>query len=62
MRHVWSLLCRSSAIHKDLNNLSIFDTFEEVTLLAPILEPAVLPLNFQMVTLWARTDLGTPEG
>jgi hypothetical protein len=60
IRHIWSLLCRSSVIDKDSNALSIFDTFEELTILQPVDEPGIVPFSFQLVTLWARADGSKP--
>jgi len=61
IRHIWSVLCRSSAIDRDANALSLFETFEEITLLEPIEEPGgVVPFSFQLVTLWSRRDVTQP--
>lgn len=60
IRHVWSVLCRSSSIDRDANSLSLFDTLEEVTSLEPITEPRTAPIPFQMVTLWARANPSQP--
>lgn len=60
IKHIWSVLCRSSAIDKDGNNLSLFDVFEQLTILEPITQPGEAPIPFQLVTLWARADLATP--
>lgn len=60
IRHVWSVLCRNSSIDRDANSLSLFDVLEEMTSLEPITEPRTAPIQFQMVTLWARTNPTEP--
>ena len=60
IRHVWSVLCRSSAVDKDTNSLSLFDVAEELTLLEPIREKGIAPFPLQLVTLWSRRNPAEP--
>ena len=57
IRHLWSVICASSAIDKDENKLSLFDVTEQITLLEPITEPGVIPFQLHFVSLWRRADL-----
>src|SRR5437016_4271683 len=67
VKHVWSILCASSSIDKETNNLSIYNMLEELTLVksevaqkqkeltGPFL---LLSLPFQLITLWERAERG----
>jgi hypothetical protein len=63
MKHIWSILCRSSQIDIDTNNLSISNVFEQlaVTVDQPNVnkpsEPINIPLEYEVVSLWTRQDL-----
>jgi hypothetical protein len=64
IRHVWSVLCRRSSIDIDTNNLSLFESLEEVsfTIPKPVSEKAReafekgagigFPFDFEIVTFW----------
>ena len=41
--------------------MSLFDTVEEISLLAPIEQEVTVPIPFQVVTLWMRSDVATGE-
>jgi hypothetical protein len=60
IRHVWTVFCSSSAIDRDTNQVSLFDLIEQIRVqLAappPAGEKAVVPAQFQVVTLWTRGD------
>jgi len=60
IRHVFSVLCSGSSIDKDENKLSLFDVFEQVTLLQPFTEPGVMPIQGHLVTVWRRENLSLP--
>jgi hypothetical protein len=51
------VLCSSSAIDRDENKLSLFNVLEQITLLEPITEPGIMPLQAHLVTLWSRENL-----
>lgn len=69
MRHIWSLLCESTAVDGETNSLSISNVRESIEIkTGPIPEAASgnvtalpLPHQLQVVSVWARTDLDTPE-
>ncbi len=60
IKHIWSVLCRSSALDKDSNVLSLFDVLEQIKLLEPLSEPGQVPISMHLVTLWARENMGEP--
>jgi hypothetical protein len=60
IRHIWSVLCSSSAIDREENKVSLFDVLEQITLLEPITEPGVMPLQAHLVTLWRRENVAEP--
>lgn len=70
IHHVWSILCRSSSVDSESNNISIFSVIEQFKLelltdhnpetdeeseLVPI------PSGLQLVTLWRREPRDEPE-
>ena len=70
MEVIWAILCQGSSIDSQTNNLSLFNIIEEVTV--PAEHPAIsedagempVPLgsmNFQLVTLWTRSDQNNSE-
>lgn len=63
MKHAWTILCRKSSIDKDTNNLSLFDSFEELhvtpTDKLPDKAKQGLPVNFEIVSLWYDNDPST---
>ncbi|MEE8389820.1 MAG: hypothetical protein V3S14_03355, partial [Anaerolineae bacterium] len=44
----------------DSNNVSLQNVIEQITILADPQPDAVLPIELDIMTLWARTDLDTP--
>ncbi len=60
IQHVWSVLCSTSLVDKDTNNVSLIDVIEQWN----IPHEAQFPINianpFYLVTLWARSDLEAP--
>ena len=72
MKVNWAVLCASSAIDKDSNNMSLFNIMEEVRVPASPppstvypsdgpLEGLLAPGLFQLVILFARSDEEIPE-
>jgi hypothetical protein len=66
--HVWTVFCTRSVIDKDTNNVSLFEVIEKISAAGKVTKerekkgamPAI-PLNAQLVTLWARQDPSVPE-
>ena len=68
MKVIWAVLCERVSVDKDTNNLSLFNIVEEVQVpaqeppsFAKVSDKHVIPAAFELVVLWARTDLGVPE-
>jgi hypothetical protein len=61
-RHVWTVLCAGSTIDRNTNVVSLFNVVEQITLPdLPEEWPVKLPINFQVVSLWARSDFEQSE-
>jgi len=69
LKVIWAVLCQTSVIDKETNNLSLFNVIEEITIPA---EPPTGPVEGQpvlqgiaavvdIVTLWARSNPDVPE-
>ncbi len=68
--HIWSVLCQRSIVDPQSNNVSIIDVFEALEVdINPV--PNIkaqdnpefnIPIQYQVVSLWARTDAKTAEG
>jgi len=62
IKHIWSVLCRSSSVDLKTNNISLFDVFErlEVSLTipkdkkVPKFKKINLPVDYQIVSLWTH--------
>ncbi|MBI2611227.1 hypothetical protein HYW54_00585 [Candidatus Gottesmanbacteria bacterium] len=67
MRHIWSILCRSSQIDKETNNLSIINVFEQlgITLDQKDHEKKIatvnIPIDYEIVSLWVKDTHGKKE-
>lgn len=70
MKVYWALICQTSIIDRDTNNISLINVVEEVMVLAnppvPLLTEGqvpeeTLPTLFEVVALWARSDMKVPE-
>jgi len=59
-----SILCKYSVIDKDTNNVSIFNIIEEINVKPNGIlkqkikgkEEEIIPLSFEFLTIWERTD------
>lgn len=62
IRHVWSVLCTKSSIDTETNNVSLFEVIEQLELQFPgtSAPPRGVPLELELLTLWARQDPATP--
>jgi hypothetical protein len=61
-RHVWTVLCESSVTDTQTNRLSLFNTLEQVAISVPPEDlPVNLPVRFEIVTHWMRSDIEVPE-
>ena len=67
IKNDWSILCKSTSIDKDTNSISLFNVIEEVNIVGPPLpndlkkdEDVLLPLSFEIVSLWSRVDKDKP--
>lgn len=69
LKHVWSVICGKSSIDKETNNVSLFDVLEQLSFAASgqdieqVKETArkdhvVVPFNFEVTSLWERSDVG----
>ena len=58
MKNVWSIICEKSSIDSKTNLLSLFNCVEEIKLeidkdKIPKTEKLIIPVNFQLISLWA---------
>ncbi len=62
IRHVWSVVCASSIIDAQTNNISLINVLEQLNLAAaPPTTPTPIPVPLQLVSLWARDENSTAE-
>ncbi len=71
IKHIWSVLCQKSSVDQQSNNVSLFDVFEALEVdISPASNVKVpddnpefnIPVQYQVVTLWTRTDTKNAEG
>src|SRR5262245_33165530 len=62
-RHVWTVLCNSSAIDIESNSVSLHEIIEQLVVAgdAPRDQTIGIPSPIDLVTLWSRTNLDVPE-
>lgn len=64
IEHIWTVLCSRSLIDHRTNNISLIDIIEELQIVGPPLpQPGgqfVIPINFEVVTLWGRGQNNLP--
>lgn len=62
IEHVWTVLCRDSIIDRDSNSVSLFNVLEQITIRGEMDrgEPAVAPIEMEVVSLWSRSDYDVP--
>lgn len=62
IQHVWSMLCSGVSIDQNTNNLTLFNTIEQIKISEDKLMRAknenqlAVPFVFNLVTLWRRED------
>lgn len=65
MEHVWTVLCTKTSTDRETNNISLFEVLEQMQVAGaigplPLPDPALIPAQMELVTLWVRSDFGTP--
>lgn len=73
IEHVWTVLCHRSVVDGETNNISLIDVLERIGISQPperattLLESdasssqrLMIPLSFEVVTLWKRVSLQEP--
>ncbi|HKZ54578.1 MAG TPA: hypothetical protein VJ123_03790 [Anaerolineales bacterium] len=64
IRHIWSVICSQSVIDSETNNISLLNILEQITVAGPLPtrdSPALIPIRFELVSLWERTPTDSPE-
>lgn len=59
--HVWTVLCSKSAIDIESNNVSILDVIEQISIPGEPKPDGVLPMSFEIISLWIRSEPAKPE-
>jgi hypothetical protein len=60
--HIWTAICTDASVDNASNKLSMFNLVEEITLLElPEEWPVAIPIEFEIVTYWVRSDQSQPE-
>lgn len=62
IRHVWTVICESSSIDRDTNNLSLLGALESLSVRPPpdTSFPITIPFRHHVVSLWVRGDPDVP--
>ena len=69
IKHIWTVLCRSSVVDNETNNISLQDILERLQInvslndknVNNIPEGIIVPFNFEIVTMWAREDFSNKK-
>ncbi|MCX6053737.1 MAG: hypothetical protein NTZ74_02250 [Chloroflexi bacterium] len=60
IKHNFSLLCSRTSVDENTKSLSIFDVIEQILVCAEPTEIVRIPLNFEIISHWRRTDINIP--
>ena len=60
INHVWSILCHSSSIDRDNNNLSLFEVLNSISVYAKEGNEINIPIKFELVSLWEKIEYEKP--
>ena len=58
--HVWTAVCSRVVVDRDSKNLSIQNTLDRVTIQGEPIPKTLLPMPFEVVTMWTRADPDLP--
>ena len=69
MKVVWAILCESAVTDRDTNRVSLFNVIEDIMIHTPPptsptesdRQYTLVPMKFEMVVLWARSNSDEPE-
>lgn len=61
IEHVWTVVCSRSVIDSESKNVTLQNVIERVTISEEPVASGVLPIELEVVTLWARADFDEPS-
>jgi len=59
--HVWTVVCSNVVIDVDSKSVSIHNAIEQINIPFEPKPEGVLPIEFDIVTLWVRSDFDKPS-
>lgn len=70
IKHIWSVLCQSSAVDSQTNNISLFNVFEQFHVNIKTSQPNVyipkgdisVSFPYELINFWSKDDNGKAEG
>lgn len=64
IKHIWSILCRRSVIDSETNNISLYDSLEELSVgikvkqqNAPLPQAINIPIDYEVVSFWMKENI-----
>lgn len=60
IKHLFSTICNRTSIDRETNSLSIFNIIEEITIISEPDKTVRIPLYFEVVSQWTRSDENIP--
>jgi hypothetical protein len=60
IEHVWTVVCSRAVVDRFSNNVSIQNVIEQFSVRAEPKPGALIPVPFEVMTLWARSDFSVP--
>lgn len=60
MKHIWTVACSHAVVDRDSNNVSLLNIIEQLTIHEAPRPDAILPIQLDVMTLWAREDAEIP--
>lgn len=60
INHLWTVVCQHVVIDSQSNNVSLQNVLEQIAVAEEPVPNGLLPVKFEIISLWIRSDLDTP--
>ena len=61
IEHRWSIACHHAVVDRYTNNVSLLHLIEQITMTGRPEPDGLIPITFDIMTLWERGELDEPE-
>jgi hypothetical protein len=61
IEHAWTVVCKKAIVDPQTNNATLVEIVEQINSTQRVIFPTVAPVQMELVTLWYRSNIDTPE-